>query len=294
MDGKLWNVVYQTVMTINHPNPRESVTHTDRVIVLVILRASYDNQSINWACRSDNWNGLARPNRLPSQPTMSRRSNTPQVQALLSAVEEWLRQRGPCGEPVVAIDGRPLTINPHSKDPDARWGYAIKGLDFGYKFHAIWGLGPVPLAWELQPLNVSESVLAATKLVPKLAPAEKRQYILGDAAYDTNPLHAAVAAQRYQLLAPPKRTGKGVGHRVHDPARLRSLSMLQTPYGKRLYRKRTMIERQFGNAAMRAEGLGELPAHVRRLHRVRNYVHAKVILNGFRILMNHNALPLAA
>lgn len=294
MDGKLWNVVYQSVMSIDHPNPQKRVSHSDRVVVLVLLRASYDERSIHWACQQENWAGLAGPERLPSQSTMSRRACTPHVQELLEAVETWLREQGPSDERVLPIDGRPLTISPHSKDPDARWGFAIKGLGFGYKLHALWGEGPVPKAWELRPLNVAESVVAAKALLPQLPEAKGRRYLVGDSAFDSNPLHQAVAERGYQLLAPQKRRGEGLGHREHHAARLRGLEMLQTPYGERLYQRRGIIERQFGNATMRAEGLGSLPAHVRRLPRVRNYVHAKIILNGFRILKNQNLLPLAA
>ena len=72
------------------------------------------------------------------------------------------------------------------------------------------------------------------------------------------------------------------------------MELLRSPYGQWLYRQRGMIERQFGNGTMRGEGLGTLPAHVRRLPRVRNYVHAKIVLNGFRVLTNRDLLPLAA
>ena len=56
----------------------------------------------------------------------------------------------------------------------------------------------------------------------------------------------------------------------------------------------SQIERQFGNMAIRPEGLDQLPAHVRRLPRVRQFVNAKLILNGFRILKNKNQLQLQA
>jgi DDE family transposase len=292
MDGKLWATVYQTVMQIDHPKPSSRATYSDQDIVLVTLRASYDQQSISWACRPENWEGLDGPKQLPSQPTVSRRSRTPQVQSLLDAIEAWLRLSVPDTDRVLAVDGRALLISPFSKDPDARWGHAIKGFGFGFKLHAIWGGGAVPLAWSVQPLNRQESVTAASCLAPRLPVSSRKRYLVGDAAYDTNRLHAAAAAKGFQLLSPPKRPGKSVGHRPHEPARLEGLRLLRTAYGQWLYRQRGKIERQFGNATMRAEGLGSLPAHVRRLTRVRRYVHAKLILNGFRILTNRQ-LPLA-
>jgi hypothetical protein len=294
MDGKLWAQVYQRLMSIDHPKANRRSTYSDADIVLVILRASYDERSINWACRPENWQGLAAPPRLPSQPTLSRRARSASVRALLEAMEAWLRSHAPANERVRAIDGRPLLISPFSKDPDARWGYAFNGLGIGYKLHALWGTGPVPTAWCLRPLNASEATVAAQDLVPVLPATTTKQYLLGDAAYDTNRLYAAAAARGFQLLAPPKRRGKALGHRPHHPARVRGLHLLQTRYGARLYRQRGLIERQFGNATLRDEGLGSLPAHVRRLPRVQRYVQAKLILNGFRILANKRLLPLAA
>lgn len=290
MDGKLWATVYQTVMCVDHPKKSTRAMYSDREIVLVMLRASYDERSIAWACRAENWRGLASPKHLPSQPTVSRRARTPGVQALLDAVEAWLRRAEPDTNRVVAVDGRPLMISPFSKDPDAQWGYAMKGLGFGYKLHAIWGTGAVPLAWSVQPLNRDESVVAAHCLVPRLPASSGKRYLVGDAAYDTNRMHTAVAARGFQLLSPPKRPGKALGHRSHHPARVHGLQLLQSPYGQRLYRQRGMIERQFGNATMRDEGLGTLPAHVRRLPRVEKYIQAKLILNGFRILANRHQL----
>jgi hypothetical protein len=292
MDGKLWTTIYQTVMQIDHPNSNRRATHSDRVIVLVLLRAAYDAQSVNWACRPENWQGLDRPPQLPSQSTVSRRWRTPQVQALLDAVEACLRVSVPDTDRVVAVDGRPLLISPFSKDPDAHRGYGIKGLGYGYKLHAIWGQGAVPLAWSVRPLNQQESIVAACQLAPRLPASSGKRYLVGDPAYDTNRLHEAVAARGFQLLSPPKRPGKGLGHRRHHPARLEGLRLLRTAYGQRLYRQRSQIERQFGNATMRAEGLGSLPAHVRRLPRVKLYVQAKLILNGFRILANRQLTPL--
>jgi hypothetical protein len=288
MDGKLWATIYQTVMTIDHPKPSKRMKFSDREIVLVVLRATYDEKSINWACRPEHWHGMAMPTRLPSQSTVSRRAQSVGVGDLLEAVESFLGAQASDSERVVAVDGRPLLISPFSKDPDAHWGYGIKGFGFGYKLHAIWGTGPVPLAWCLRSLNVDESVTAANYLAPLLPTTSKKRYLLGDAAYDTNRLHAAVAARGFQLLAPPKHNGDGLGHRSHHPARIRALELLQTPYGKALYRQRGVIERQFGNATMRGEGLGSLPAHVRRLPRVKLFVQGKLILNGFRILANRN------
>ena len=295
MDGKLWNEVYRVVMTIDYTTCETggSCYHSDRTIVLVFLRAVADAQPVSWACDPDHWAGLREPPSWPRQPTMSRRLRSPGVVALLQAIVAWLDSYGPEKERTIHIDGRALAVNAFSKDRDARWGYATKGFARGYKIHAIWGSGPVPLAWQLCSLNVSEPKVAR-HLVPGLRPVGHRCYLVGDRAYDSNPLHAVSASRGDQLLAPQKRRGRALGHGTHHASRLTSLRMLETGYGRRLYRRRTAIERQFGNMAIRPEGLDQLPAHVRRIPRVRQFVNAKLILNGFRILKNKNQLQLQA
>jgi hypothetical protein len=292
MDGNLWARVYQLVMTVDHPQMGTAV-HSDRLIVLVALRAIKDDKSIAWACRPENVVGLRGLETLPSQPTMSRRLRTVRVQTLLKTVEMQLQRPAEATEPM-AVDGRPLVVSRYSKDPDADWGYAMKTVGLGYKIHTIWAGGPVPLAWEVQTLRASEATVATERLVPALPQATKRSYLIGDAAYDTNKLYAATAQRGYQLLAPPKHPRRGLGHRPHHPDRMAAMTLLNTPRGQKLMAKRTAIERSFGNWSVRPEGLSELPKHVRRLHRVRLFVHAKIILNGIRILMNRNQLPLTS
>jgi Transposase DDE domain len=294
MDGKLWSEVYRAVMKLEHPNSRRRQRFSDRVIVLVYLLAAANDRPVRWACRPESWRGLQSPERLPSQPTMSRRLRSPEVQTLLNSAEAALRAVQTLDKRICIVDGRPFPINPYSKDRDARWGYAIRGFGFGYKVHVVWGGGLVPLAWEVLPLNASEPRVAAERLLPRLPRVTRKQYLLGDCAYDTNPMHAATAERGYQLLAPPKRAGAGLGHRPHHPARLIGLAQLQTPYGGRLYKRRGAIERFYGNWAVRDIGLDTLPAHVRRLRRIKQFVQAKIVLNGFHILHHTTNLPRVA
>ena len=104
------------------------------------------------------------PTPLPHQSTMSRRQRTASVEALRDALYAYLRQVAPCGW-MQEIDGRALTINGFSKDPDARFGYAGKSLANGYKFHAIWDSRLVPATWELHAMNRAEQKVAVRSLV---------------------------------------------------------------------------------------------------------------------------------
>ena len=105
-----------------------------------------------------------------------------------------------------------------------------------------------------------------------------------------------LAAERgYQLVA--KKTSSrgrgGLGHRRQSPARLRSIELLETPFGKALYRLRIGIECHFGTLTCTSGGLAPLCAWVRRFHRVRHWVQAKIILIGLRWLRIHRPDALA-
>lgn len=58
-------------------------------------------------------------------------------------------------------------------------------------------------------------------------------------------------------------------------------------FGKRMYRYRRQIERDFGNLTSFGGGLICLPPWVRRFTRVRNWVHAKFLINAARWFGNH-------
>jgi hypothetical protein len=128
----------------------------------------------------------------------------------------------------------------------------------------------------------------ALEMLPQLRGAA---YLLGDALYDSNPLHAACAAREMQLLAPRKMPGSGLGHRDHQPQRLRSIEMLEWPvrrgaqasaFARQLYALRGAIERRYGNLTSFGGGLAPLPSWVRRPHRVALWIAAKLLINGVR------------
>jgi hypothetical protein len=297
MDRKLWERVYTLVRhlahsNLSHPNQR----YSDGDIVLVELWATLHNQSILWATHPDNhrWPDLM-PVALPSQSTMSRRQKLASVAALRYAIMTYLRQLVP-GEQgwIRKIDGRALTINGFSKDPDAAWGYAAKALANGYKLHCIWDEGLVPAVWEVCPMNTAEQKVAV-RLIERL-PAETTGYLLGDSNYDSNPLHSVATAHELQLVAPPQKKNRGLGHRRHEPSRLHALRMLDRKFGATLYVRRSDIERNYGHLVTNPAGLDRLPWHVRRLHRVQRFVMLKLIIEGcyrwLQLLMSPKDRPL--
>jgi hypothetical protein len=286
MERKLWDRLYTAVMTTRHPAPPKGVSHSDRWVVLVHLWAAVHERPTAWACRREHWPAGAAPARLPSRSAMSRRLRTAAVGRLLNAL--LARYRGdPRAGWVRYVDSKPLPVGNYSKDPDARTGYGAGGYFRGYKLHAVWGAAPVPLAWEVRPAHQGDPV-AARLLVPRLG---GQGYLVGDAAYDSNPLYDAAGARGHQLGAPPQKPGRGLGHRPHSPFRLRARDLLAGPFGRALYRSRPDAERRFGNLCAFAGGLAPLPAWVRRLRRVKRWVQAKLLINAARILRGQPLAP---
>jgi hypothetical protein len=215
---------------------------------------------------------------------MSRRLRSGSLAQLLEEVEKALLLLVVTRNlQVLAIDGKALPVGGPSKDADATWGRGAGGLAKGYKLHAIWGDGPLPVAWAVAPLNVSERRMAE-KLVSSLPGSG---YLLGDSQYDVNYLYEAAAKSDYQLVAPQQRPGKSLGHRRHSPHRLRGLELLGTTFGKELYRQRLRIEHRFAQLTSFVGGLSPLPFWVRRFNRVKLWVHSKLLINAVHQLKLH-------
>lgn len=277
MERELWLLLYHMALVCDKLT---KARYRPAVIVGVYGWAVLHDRPVCWACERRNWPEalLGEPSFcLPSQSTMSRRLRSADVQQLLDEASSLLTEVWTLAW-VKIIDAKPLPIGGFSKDGDARWGRGVKALAKGYKLYAIWGAGPMPLVWGLAGMNVSESAMARQMIVL----LEGAGYLLGDSQYDSNPLYSLANQHGHQLVAPRKKPGTGLGHRPHTPQRLRALNLLHTAFGKSLYDYRDHIERNLGWLTSCAGGLAPLPAWVRRFHRVRLWVHMKLILNALR------------
>lgn len=278
MERELWPSLYRLVREVAKDFHQKNVSYQPWVLVAVLLWAALHDRTIEWACQPRHWSTTTlKPARLPSPSTLSRRLYSVGVGLFLRALEQRLRDRG---EPqlVALLDGKPLPVSRVSKDPDAKVGRGAGGMAKGYKLHTIWAGRPMPEAWDVTPLNVHETKVAS-QLLGQL---EHGGYLLADGNYDSGPLADAAQRRGYQLVTPlPDNAGQG--HRPQSAARLRNRDLLAGDFGKELYQQREAIERAFGNACSFAGGLGPLPAWVRRLHRVRTWVWAKLLINGIRI-----------
>jgi len=282
MERELWPLLYRTVREVSADFHQKYVQIPGWVVLLTMLWAALHDRPVSWACRKEHWSTTRlRPSHLPSQPTMSRRVDGVGLGLLWHAVEHRLRESSATNPALVAfLDGKPLTVGGATKDPDARYGRAAGAMAKGYKLHTVWSTRALPEAWEVTPMNTGESTVARG-LIPQLASGG---YLLADGNYDSNALFDLAWQQGYQLVAPlPK--GQP-GHQYQSPLRLRSIALMKSVFGRRLYRLRITIEEAYGNATSFAGGLAPLPAWVRGLARVRTWLWAKLLINAARIIKN--------
>jgi hypothetical protein len=264
--------------------------YTDRQILAVYLWAALHDRPVSWACRRENWPMQAWRRSLPDQSTMSRRTRTRALRELLLALLVALQRTLSHGE-VLVVDGKPLELSEHTRDPDARTGRGAGRFAKGYKVHVIFDAASQAVCtYRVTPLNEGETTVAARMLRHTRTPFRRGCLLLGDKLFDSNPLHAAAHRRGVQLIAPRQKPGTGISAGVrHHPNRLESIRMTEgadRQLWKRVFKpQRGSIERFFGTMTCAAAGLPVLPPWVRRLHRVQVWVGAKLVINAARIAM---------
>jgi Transposase DDE domain len=292
MERELWQALYLLAANLDKQWGRWKYSTAE--IVAVYFWAVLHDRPTSWAAQPAEWPADLRPRRLPPQSTLSRRLKQADAVELMTAVEQQLVVLIGLGKHWIhVLDAKALAVSPISQDRDAAWGRGAKGLQKGYKVHAVWNGGPLFTTWALAPMNSSEKTVARRMMGSLVGEG----YLLADAQYDANYLYDSATEAGFQLVAKktPGRGRNALGHRRNSPSRLRSIELLTTRFGTELYRERSGIERMFGVLSSTAGLLGPLPAWVRRFHRVRHWVQAKLILNGLRWIKIHQPqlLPLA-
>jgi hypothetical protein len=288
MERELWPPLYRLLRQVGKDFSQKYVQYQPWVLLAVMLWAALHDRPVSWACQRRHWSATTlKPLQLPSPSTLSRRIDGAGAALLWRALERRIRDAGPPAL-VAFVDGKPLPIGGRGKDPDARFGRGAGCFAKGYKLHAVWSTRPLPEAWEVAPLNVSEKVVAR-RLIGQL---EYGGYLLGDGYFDASPLYDAAYERGYQLVAPCRKAERpGSGGHYQSPQRLRGLALLRGDFGRALYRARAAVERSFGNVSSFGGGLGPLPAWVRGLPRVRTWVWAKLLINAVRILRHQGLTP---
>ena len=290
MERELWQALYLLATDLDKRwgGWKDSTAE----IVVVYFWAVLHDRPTSWAARPAEWPADLWPEPLPPQSTLSRRLKQADAVELMTAVEQQLVVLIGLGKHWIHIlDAKPLAVSPICHDRDAVWGRGARGLQKGYNVHAIWNGGPLFTTWSLALMNSSEKVVARRMLGSMLGGG----YLLADSQYDANYLYDDAEKAGFQLLArkTPSRGRGGLGHRRNSPSRSRSIKFLTTRFGAELYRERAAIERMFGVLTSTGGILGPLPAWVRRFHRVRHWLQAKLILNALRWINIHQPNLLA-
>jgi hypothetical protein len=257
----------------------------DADIVEVFFWSVIHDRPQGWATIKEHWPiHLRRRRKLPSQATLSRRLRTARVLTLLKQIEGEAFQAGLDWPPPLVhyLDGKPLVIGSASKDRDARFGWALKGMAKGYRIHVLIGADGSLVNWRLTPMSTSEKVMGREMVSETPRPG----YVVADGNYDDRVLHElCTALGNIQLVAPRSKPGAGLGHRKQSASRLRSIELLevsQSGFGQQLLQDRKGIERWFGRLVSFGGGLASLPPWVRTLPRVHRWVSAKLTVACLR------------
>jgi hypothetical protein len=284
MEHQLWKAIVALAEAFDKTPLPTRHDFPDAWIAAVYYWAVLFDRPTSWACDRRNWPIHLRHRRsLPSPSCVSRRLNSPSVIALLDELAR--RVTAPTGPGAFwMIDGKPLPVGGASGDKQAKAGRAVGGTARGYKLHAILNPQGQIAAWRIAPMNADERTVAA-ELIRE---ANIQGYLVADANYDSNPLHAICDALGDLQLVTPRRyakTAQGTGHRRQTDGRKRLLERLDHPtsdFATGLLDARAAIERHFANLTNWGGGLGPLPAWVRTPKRVDRWVRAKLTINAVR------------
>lgn len=284
MGRELWAELSAVIGLVDHDfvdNP--DACYPTATIVRCHLWSVLHERPACWAADGSNGDRLTRPERLPTRSTLSRRVRTDGFEAFMTELARRLRHLPGMATLLKRLDGKPLPVAAHSKDPHARFGHLGGGRTArGYKLHALCDGGAVPADWRLAPLDVSEQEMARRMLRRLPAPA----VIAADSGYDANALYATAAANGCRLIAARNRPhAQGTGHRRQHPDRLHALDA--TAMTRQALTDRRRIECELGNLCSFGGGLNHLPAWVRTYGRVRRWVRGKLLINAARIRLLH-------
>ena len=285
MDKKVWSIITNMVVSVNRSHKRSGrrPKYSDILIIRMYLWAVWHDRPMCWACLRHNYNNVFRPRNLPSISQFSRRLKKECIEKMIQLVNERLSQSHSFTK-LSFFDGKALAISKHSRDKDAKKGYADGSFRKGYKLHA-WATqdGRIP-RFRVLPMNCGEPNTARelTDLIPD------GSLVLADANYDSAKLYQAVDERNSQLLTPLKGMAQSIYYLHRMPkARKRAMELWKyfAKQCRELLKIRYEIERIFSAVTCFGGGLNPLPAWVRTLPRVRRWVCAKLIFYHARLLI---------
>ena len=284
MDKEIWRLISTTVDIVSRRvcRKRRYLEYSDRLIVKMYLWATWHDRPLCWACVREHYNSWFRPRQLPSISQFSRRVRGPCVEAILRGVHAQLIA-GKKASLLSFLDGKPLLLGSHTRDPDARLGWATNGFAVGYKLHA-WATDDGYIRdFTVRSLNEGEAKVARdlTSQIPD------GSLVLADANYDSKHTYNTVGERGAQLVTPLKKRAQTEKAR-RRMGRFRQYAVWLFEKHQHLHEELTQarkrIERIFSNLTCFGGGLAPLPPWVRRLERVRRWVTAKILVYHARLI----------
>lgn len=282
MERDLWRLVIWALKRLPRRRPIRGV-YDNRAVLAIALWAAMHDRSICWACQRSSWPVQAWRRGLPDQSTMSRRLRDPMLLEDLERLVAILQRRCSSVGSILIVDGKPLAVSEFTADAEAVTGWGAGRHAKGYKLHALIDDARRLLAWDVRPMKDSEQAVACELVTRASARGvlPRGVTLLGDANYDSRHLYKAAADAGIRLIAPRRTPGAGVNQ--YPPShehRLAAIALLErdTEQSHSFKRRRATIERYFGTLATVGGGLHALPAWARRIHRVRPWVGAKLVL----------------
>lgn len=285
MDRPTWTVLMEAsrIAVRRLPGARRRPVYSELLILRMWLWAAMHERPLSWACRRDSYNSMYRPRSLPSVSRFSRRLRTLRFARARILLHRLLTDHGR-GDPLSFIDGKALAIGECTTDPDARSGVVTTGrFRRGYKLHARAGSSGIIEQYRVTALNAGEARVAR-KLVGS---TPRGGVVLADANYDARKLYAAIERRGAWFLTPLKGEARSPSTLRRMPESRRQAVRVwkrQKRLAARAMSVRARIERTFAHLCGFGGGLGPLPAWVRRLHRVRLWVDAKIAIYHARLL----------
>lgn len=295
MDGELlsWKRVYQVVRRVGRgrkPMVRRGAPdrYTTEDVALWLLWAAWRNQPVSrvlisgLSLRMHRLVGFPLPATVPTPSTLCRRRKRPDFQAFMQSVLRRLRTRLRPKTKHCLIDSTPLPVGRLSHDPDARLGFNRLR---GYRWHTLVSADQIVLAEEVAPANVAELTIARTLVGRARQHGLSVRWLVGDAGYDSEPLHRLVAEQlgRARLIA--KVNDRGYELRfTKTPLRARMHREWQRPIIQRTLHERGEIERLYSVLKSSQFGLYGLPPWVRRTQRVAEWLQLKTVIYHSNLL----------
>jgi len=288
MERELWIVIRRGLRALPRRRVRNAV-YTDEQILAVLLWAALHQRPVSWACKRSSWPVQAWRRRLPDQSTMSRRLRDPAIPGLMRRLAQRIQRDLPPGR-VLMTDGKAFMLEDRTHDRDASVGRGSGRMAPGYKLHAVVDEHHRLHGWRVMPMNHAEQTQTRA-LLGELRGERRagRRLLLGDAGYNSNPLFAAARGVGLRLLAPRCKPDTGLGWRRHDRDRLSSKRLSEDRGGwmwGKVHALRTGVERYFAGLSSGVVSGGHLPPWARRIHRVRNWIDAKIIINAARVVRN--------